>query len=133
MRGIEQCRERERAHSCQALSSVKDAASPSGRGICTSSPEGKSEKIIDRLSPYGLQVMIVAQSAMIAHGSGTDDHFRPAQVALLCATGQNARGRAESGLQTISLDESDDDWRCDYHEIRALTTAEPTEDHPSPR
>ena len=35
----------------------------------------KSEKIIDRLSLYGLQVMIVAQSAMAGHGSGTDEVF----------------------------------------------------------
>jgi len=36
------------------------------------------------------------------------------------------------GLQTVSLDESDDDWHCDYHEITSLVTGEPTEDEPGP-
>ena len=38
----------------------------------------------------------------------------------------------KGGLQTVSLDESDDDWHCDYHEITAVLTGEPTEDDPGP-
>ena len=39
----------------------------------------REDKFIACLSSDGLQAMIVAQNEVIAHRSGADEHFRPAQ------------------------------------------------------
>jgi len=46
----------------------------------------RKRKFIAGLSSDGLQAVIVAQNEVIAHRSGTDEHFRPAQG--ICSQGK---------------------------------------------
>ena len=56
------------------------------------------DKFIACLSSDGLQAVVVAQSEVIAHRSGADEHFRPAQLRVAFRVVAELLGRSKHGF-----------------------------------